>query len=96
MTKTIGIDVGTSNSAAAAMIGGKATIIPSAEGTSLGGKAFPSYVACTKDGQKLVEISLVCETQDNRITTQGSAIIKFKWDIWDFIKIYYIISWIIS
>ena len=54
MTKTIGIDVGTSNSAAAAMIGGKATIIPSAEGTSLGGKAFPSYVAFTKDGQMLV------------------------------------------
>lgn len=54
MAKTIGIDVGTSNSAAAALIGGKATIIPSAEGTSLGGKAFPSYVAFTKDGQMLV------------------------------------------
>jgi len=52
--KTIGIDVGTSNSAAAALIGGKPTIIPSAEGTSLGGKAFPSYVAFTKDGQMLV------------------------------------------
>ncbi|MDI6886005.1 MAG: molecular chaperone DnaK [archaeon] len=54
MAKTIGIDVGTSNSAASALIGGKATIIPSAEGTSLGGKAFPSYVAFTKDGQRLV------------------------------------------
>lgn len=54
MAKTIGIDVGTSNSAAAALIGGKSTIIPSAEGTSLGGKAFPSYVAFTKDGQMLV------------------------------------------
>jgi molecular chaperone DnaK len=54
MAKTIGIDVGTSNSAAAALIGGKSTIIPSAEGTSLGGKAFPSYVAFTKDGQRLV------------------------------------------
>ena len=52
--KTIGIDVGTSNSAAAALVGGKPTIIPSAEGTSLGGKAFPSYVAFTKDGQMLV------------------------------------------
>lgn len=52
--KIIGIDVGTSNSAAAALIGGKPTIIPSAEGTSLGGKAFPSYVAFTKDGQMLV------------------------------------------
>lgn len=54
MAKTIGIDVGTSNSAAAALIGGRATIIPSAEGTSLGGKAFPSYVAFTKNGQRLV------------------------------------------
>jgi len=54
MAKTIGIDVGTSNSAAAAMVGGKPTIIPSSEGTSLGGKAFPSVVAFTKDGQMLV------------------------------------------
>ena len=54
VNKTIGIDVGTSNSAAAALVGGKPTIIPSAEGTSLGGKAFPSYVAFTKDGQMLV------------------------------------------
>lgn len=53
-TRTIGIDIGTSNSAAAALIGGKPTIIPSAEGTSLGGKAFPSYVAFTKDGQRLI------------------------------------------
>ena len=54
MGRIIGIDLGTSNSAAAAMIGGKPTIIPSAEGTSIGGKAFPSFVAFTKDGQKLV------------------------------------------
>ena len=54
VNKTIGIDVGTSNSAAAALVGGKPKIIPSAEGTSLGGKAFPSYVAFTKDGQMLV------------------------------------------
>ena len=52
--KVIGIDLGTSNSAAAVMEGGRPTIIPSAEGTSLGGKAFPSYVAFTKDGQMLV------------------------------------------
>src|SRR5512136_2501236 len=54
MSKIIGIDLGTSNSAAAVMMGGRPTIIPSAEGTSLGGKAFPSYVAFTKDGQLLV------------------------------------------
>jgi molecular chaperone DnaK len=54
MSKIIGIDLGTSNSAAAALEGGKPVIIPSAEGNSLGGKAFPSYVAFTKDGQLLV------------------------------------------
>jgi len=54
LSKIIGIDLGTSNSAAAALIGGRPTIIPSAEGTSIGGKAFPSYVAFTKDGQALV------------------------------------------
>jgi len=54
MAKIIGIDLGTSNSAAAVMEGGRPSIIPSAEGTSIGGKAFPSYVAFTKDGQLLV------------------------------------------
>lgn len=52
--KIIGIDLGTSNSAAAALIGGKPTIIPSAEGATQYGKSFPSYVAFTDDGQKLV------------------------------------------
>ena len=52
--KIIGIDLGTSNSAAAVLIGGKPEVIPSAEGVSLGGKAFPSYVAFTKDGHRLV------------------------------------------
>jgi molecular chaperone DnaK len=50
----IGIDLGTSNSAAAVLRGGRPVIIPSAEGVSLGGKAFPSYVAVTADGQVLV------------------------------------------
>ena len=54
LPKIIGIDLGTSNSAAAAVIGGRSTIVPSAEGTSVGGKAFPSFVAFTKDGQLLV------------------------------------------
>jgi molecular chaperone DnaK len=54
MSKIIGIDLGTSNSAASVMIGGKPNIIQAAEGTSVGGKAFPSYVAFTKDGQLLV------------------------------------------
>ncbi|MBI2208593.1 molecular chaperone DnaK [Candidatus Woesearchaeota archaeon] len=52
--KIIGIDLGTSNSAAAVLQAGKPTIIPSAEGTTAYGKAFPSVVAFTKDGQMLV------------------------------------------
>ncbi len=52
--KIIGIDLGTSNSAAAVLQAGKPTIIPSAEGTTQYGKAFPSVIAFTKDGQKLV------------------------------------------
>ena len=54
MGKILGIDLGTSNSAAAVFMGGKAVIIPSAEGISLGGKAFPSVIAFTKDGQRLI------------------------------------------
>ena len=51
---TIGIDLGTSNSAAAVLRGGRPVLIPSAEGVSLGGKAFPSYVALTADGTMLI------------------------------------------
>jgi len=55
MAKVIGIDLGTSNSAAAVVEGGRPVIIPSAEGAGVAsGKAFPSYVAFTKDGQRLV------------------------------------------
>ncbi len=52
--KIIGIDLGTSNSAAAVLEAGRPKIVPSAEGASLYGKAFPSFVAFTKDGQVLV------------------------------------------
>jgi len=52
--KIIGIDLGTSNSAASVLQAGKPVIIPSAEGTSQYGKAFPSVIAFTKDGQMLV------------------------------------------
>jgi len=55
MARVIGIDLGTSNSAAATMEGGRPVIIPSAEGAGIAsGKAFPSFVAFTKDGQRLV------------------------------------------
>lgn len=54
MAKIIGIDLGTSNSAAAVMEGGRPKIIPAAEGTTAYGKAFPSIVAFDKDGNLLV------------------------------------------
>lgn len=54
MGKIIGIDLGTSNSAAASMSGGKPVIIQAAEGASIGGKSFPSVVAFSQDGQLLV------------------------------------------
>jgi molecular chaperone DnaK len=52
--KIIGIDLGTSNSQAAVVLGGKPTIIPSAEGATVAGKMFPSIVAFTKEEQLLV------------------------------------------
>ena len=52
--KILGIDLGTTNSAAAIYEGGHATVIPSAEGPTMAGKMFPSVVAFTKDGQLLV------------------------------------------
>ncbi|MFX1394102.1 MAG: molecular chaperone DnaK [Promethearchaeota archaeon] len=53
--KIIGIDLGTSNSACSVLSAtGKPEIIPAAEGRTLGGKAFPSYVAFDENGRKIV------------------------------------------
>jgi molecular chaperone DnaK len=52
--KVLGIDLGTTNSAAAIYEGGRTTVIPSAEGPTMAGKMFPSVVAFTKDGQLLI------------------------------------------
>jgi len=52
--KVLGIDLGTTNSAAAIYEGGHATVVPSAEGPTMAGKMFPSVVAFTKDGQLLI------------------------------------------
>jgi molecular chaperone DnaK len=50
MSKIIGIDLGTTNSAMAVMEGGEPTIIPNAEG----GRTTPSIVAVSKSGERLV------------------------------------------
>ena len=50
MSKIIGIDLGTTNSVVAVMEGGKAKVIPSAEGPN----TFPSIVAQSKAGERLV------------------------------------------
>jgi len=52
--RILGIDLGTTNSAAAIMEAGRPVIVPSAEGPTIAGKMFPSVVAFTKDGQLLV------------------------------------------
>ncbi len=52
--RILGVDLGTTNSAAAIMEAGRPVIIPSAEGPTIAGKMFPSVVAFTKDGQLLV------------------------------------------
>ena len=48
--KILGIDLGTTNSCMSIMEGGKATVIPNAEG----GRTTPSVVGFTKDGERLV------------------------------------------
>jgi len=52
--KVLGIDLGTTNSAAAIFEGGRATVIPSSEGPTMAGKMFPSVIAFTKEGQLLI------------------------------------------
>jgi len=76
MSKIIGIDLGTSNSAAAVMEGGKPTIIPSAEGATLGGKAFPSYVAFTKGSESQLLVGEPARRQ--AISNPDGTITAFK------------------
>src|SRR3989442_12386444 len=50
MAKVIGIDLGTTNSCTAYMVGGRPEVIPNAEG----GRTTPSVVAFAKNGEILV------------------------------------------
>jgi len=52
--RILGIDLGTTNSAAAITEAGRPIIVPSAEGPTIAGKMFPSVVAFAKDGQLIV------------------------------------------
>jgi len=83
--KIIGIDLGTSNSAAAVLQAGKTTIIPSAEGTTAYGKAFPSVVAFTKDGQMLVgepaRRQAISNPQGTILAAKRKMGSKFKYNI---------------
>ena len=63
--KILGIDLGTTNSAAAIYEGGRATVIPSTEGPTMAGKMFPSVVAITKDGTLLIGESAKRQTTAN-------------------------------
>lgn len=74
MAKIIGIDLGTSNTAASIREGGKITLIPSAEGSSVGGKAFPSYVAFDKEGNLLVGEP----ARRQAIANPGNTVTAFK------------------
>jgi molecular chaperone DnaK len=86
MGKIIGIDLGTSNSAAASMIGGKPTIIQAAEGTSVGGKAFPSVVAFTRDGQLIVgepaRRQMISNPEGTVIAAKRKMGTDFKFRVW--------------
>jgi len=88
MAKVIGIDLGTSNSAASVMEAGRPSIIPSAEGAGVAsGKAFPSVVSFTKDGQRLVGEPAKRQASVNPEGTVQAAKRKmgedFKFNIYD-------------
>ncbi len=84
--KIIGIDLGTSNSQAAVVIGGKPTVIPSAEGATVAGKMFPSVVAFAKDGQLLIGEPARRQAVSNPAGTVAAAKRKmgsdFKYEIY--------------
>ena len=85
MSKILGIDLGTSNSAASVLQGGRPIIIPSAEGASLYGKAFPSVVSFTRDGHVLVgepaKRQMVSNPEGTIIAAKRKMGSKFKYNV---------------
>src|SRR3989339_1555318 len=83
--KILGIDLGTSNSAASVLQAGKPVIVPSSEGASQYGKAFPSVVAFTKDSQLLVgepaKRQAVSNPQGTIIAAKRKMGTNFKYNI---------------
>ncbi len=76
--RIIGIDLGTSNSAAAIIQGGKPTIIPSAEGQTAHGKAFPSVVAFTEDENGKIIRLVGTPAVNQAVTNPENTITKAK------------------
>lgn len=69
MSKTIGIDLGTTNSCVAFMENGKAVVIPNAEG----GRTTPSVVAFTKNKERLVGMAAKRQAVTNASRTFSSV-----------------------
>ena len=76
--RIIGIDLGTSNSAAAIIQGGKPTIIPAVEGQTAHGKAFPSVVAFTKDDNGKIIRLVGTPAVNQAVTNPENTITKAK------------------
>src|SRR5438309_2588392 len=70
MAKTLGIDLGTTNSCMAVLEGGEPTVISNAEG----GRTTPSVVGFTKDGQRLVGTP----AKRQGVTNPGGTIFSIK------------------
>ena len=85
--KIIGIDLGTSNSAAASIVGTKCVIIPAVEGPTTGGKAFPSVVAFTKEGDLLVgepaKRQMILNPEGTVVAVKRKMGTDFKFQIFD-------------
>ena len=73
MARTIGIDLGTTNSAMAALIGGEPEIIENSEG----GRTTPSVVAWTADERERIErlialgVDAICSNDPRLLSPQG-------------------------